>query len=418
MALYSAPFNFAKWIDEHSDLLRPPVGNAQIWADADFIVTVVGGPNERTDYHDDPFEEFFYQLRGRYHAAPHRRGKNAATSSCAKAIFFLLPPHVRHSPQRPIPGSVGLVIERRRPAGTIDAFEWYCNECDHLVHRAEVQLQSIVADLPPLFDAFYGSTDRRRCPKLRCRASGERRRTASATVVRGGILATPDEAVDGRAKVTGRAAYTADVAVPHPLFAAFTASPFAHARIVAIDGRGARAMPGVRAVLTAADIGERYLGRALMDWPVLAADKVLFAGTIRRGPSPRILPKRRKPPRSRSISATKSCRACSRSPRHSLRERPFCTLIRSVTPFSWGSGRPFPTRTCRVRPSSSAATSTRHSPGASTRSNIALPRRGITPVTSNRTPARYGSTPKIASTSSPPTNRRSRCVPSWQRPSA
>ena len=32
--------------------------------DADFIVTVVGGPNERTDYHDDPFEEFFYQLRG------------------------------------------------------------------------------------------------------------------------------------------------------------------------------------------------------------------------------------------------------------------------------------------------------------------------------------------------------------------
>ena len=38
------PINLAAWIDEHQDLLRPPVGNAQIWADDDFIVTVVGGP--------------------------------------------------------------------------------------------------------------------------------------------------------------------------------------------------------------------------------------------------------------------------------------------------------------------------------------------------------------------------------------
>jgi 3-hydroxyanthranilate 3,4-dioxygenase len=28
------------------------------------MVTVVGGPNQRTDFHDDPVEEFFYQLRG------------------------------------------------------------------------------------------------------------------------------------------------------------------------------------------------------------------------------------------------------------------------------------------------------------------------------------------------------------------
>ena len=33
-----------------------------------------------------------------------------------------------------------------------------------VVHRAEVQLQSIVSDLPPLFEAFYGSEEKRRCP--------------------------------------------------------------------------------------------------------------------------------------------------------------------------------------------------------------------------------------------------------------
>lgn len=162
MALYSAPLNFMKWIEEHRPVLKPPVGNAQIWANTDFIVTVVGGPNVRTDYHDDPFEEFFYQLQGdmvlrilqdgRPHDIPIRQGE-----------IFLLPPHVRHSPQRPVEGSAGLVIERQRPAGEIDGFEWYCPSCHDRLHRVEIQLQNIVKDLPPLFDQFYSSLQRRTC---------------------------------------------------------------------------------------------------------------------------------------------------------------------------------------------------------------------------------------------------------------
>lgn len=57
-------FNLNQWIDEHRDLLKPPVGNVVVWKDTDFIVMVIGGPNARTDYHDDPYEEFFYQLQG------------------------------------------------------------------------------------------------------------------------------------------------------------------------------------------------------------------------------------------------------------------------------------------------------------------------------------------------------------------
>ena len=59
-----AAFSLNKWIDENAHLLKPPVGNQQIWTNADLMVTVVGGPNQRTDFHDDPMEEFFYQLRG------------------------------------------------------------------------------------------------------------------------------------------------------------------------------------------------------------------------------------------------------------------------------------------------------------------------------------------------------------------
>jgi CO/xanthine dehydrogenase Mo-binding subunit len=95
---------------------------------------------------------------------------------------------------------------------------------------------------------------------------------------RRGALHAPEFRAEGRDKVTGRAAYAADSTVPNSLWAAFAGSPVAHARIVAIDTVAARALPGVHAVLTAADIGERYLGRALMDWPVLAGEKVLFIG--------------------------------------------------------------------------------------------------------------------------------------------
>ena len=156
-------FNFNKWIDEHQHLLQPPVGNQQIWKDADLMVTVVGGPNKRTDFHDDPVEEFFYQLRGNMVLKVVDDGQHYDVP-ISEGEIFLLPPHVRHSPQRPQPGSVGLVIEPMRPEGALAGFEWYCFNCQGLVHRVEVDLQDIVADLPPGYRAFYADEKARTCP--------------------------------------------------------------------------------------------------------------------------------------------------------------------------------------------------------------------------------------------------------------
>ncbi|MFN8059867.1 MAG: 3-hydroxyanthranilate 3,4-dioxygenase [Vicinamibacterales bacterium] len=172
------PINFPQWIEEHRHLLRPPVGNQQIWRDTDFIVTIVGGPNQRTDYHDDPFEEFFYQLEGNMVLRTMQDG-TVVDIPIREGHIFLLPPHVRHSPQRPEPGSVGLVIERSRPDGDRDGFEWYCLQCHTLVHRVEVQLKSIVEDLPPLFERFYRDASLRTCPACRAVHPGK----AAAPVV-------------------------------------------------------------------------------------------------------------------------------------------------------------------------------------------------------------------------------------------
>jgi len=157
-------FDFRGWIDAHRELLEPPVGNARIWDDADLTVMVVGGPNQRTDYHDDPVEEFFYQLEGNMVLrVVEEAGRPPIDVPIRAGEILLLPAHTRHSPQRPEPGSVGLVVEPKRPPGEKDAFEWYCPRCHALVHRVEVRLKSIVKDLPPLFDAFYRDERARTC---------------------------------------------------------------------------------------------------------------------------------------------------------------------------------------------------------------------------------------------------------------
>ncbi len=157
------PFSFQGWIEENQHLLKPPVGNKILFPDnAGMIVQVVGGPNQRVDFHDDPVEEFFYQIRGDMIVRTWDRGK-FVDIRINEGEVFLLPPHVRHSPQRPVPGSIGLVVESPRHSGMKDGFEWFCMNCKSLVHRVEVELRDIVKDLPPLYEAFYGNESARTC---------------------------------------------------------------------------------------------------------------------------------------------------------------------------------------------------------------------------------------------------------------
>ena len=83
---------------------------------------------------------------------------------------------------------------------------------------------------------------------------------------------------EGPDKVTGRSVYAADVSLPGMLWGKVLRSPFPHARIVSIDATEARAVPGVHAVLTAADLPDSLVGRRLRDMPVLARDVVRFVG--------------------------------------------------------------------------------------------------------------------------------------------
>ena len=92
------------------------------------------------------------------------------------------------------------------------------------------------------------------------------------------VLSVPERRIEGRDKVSGAARYAADFRREGMLHAAFVGSPYPHARIVRVDTTAARAVAGVRAVITGADVRPARFGRRLQDWPVLAWDRARFIG--------------------------------------------------------------------------------------------------------------------------------------------
>jgi 3-hydroxyanthranilate 3,4-dioxygenase len=157
------PINFKKWIDDHCDKLKPPVGNQVVYKDTEQIIMVVGGPNIRKDYHYNEGEEFFYQLEGDMVLRLMEDGKPMDVP-IKEGDIYLLPPRVLHSPQR-YSNTIGLVVERRRNTGELDGFKWFCDECHTLLHEEFVQLKDIVKQLPPIFQAFWADTEKRTCKK-------------------------------------------------------------------------------------------------------------------------------------------------------------------------------------------------------------------------------------------------------------
>jgi len=67
-----------------------------------------------------------------------------------------------HSPQR-FENTVGLVVEYQREPGALDAFQWYCDECNEMIHEVTLDLENIVTQLPPLFDAYWNNIKDRTC---------------------------------------------------------------------------------------------------------------------------------------------------------------------------------------------------------------------------------------------------------------
>ena len=157
------PFNLTQWIEENRDVLKPPVGNRNLYKESgDYIVMIVAGPNARKDYHYNETEELFYQLEGEIEVHIQENGKKK-TMKLGPGDMYLHPAEVPHSPVRH-EGSIGLVIERKRvDENAKDGLLWYCDYCNHKLHEVYFKLNDIEKDFLKHFKDFYENQELRTC---------------------------------------------------------------------------------------------------------------------------------------------------------------------------------------------------------------------------------------------------------------
>jgi 3-hydroxyanthranilate 3,4-dioxygenase len=159
----SAAINLKAWIDEHRDQLRPPVGNQYLYRGRDFFVMVIAGPNARNDFHVVDSEEYFYQLKGDIKVRV-RDGDRVIDHVVREGETFFIPANVPHCPMRP-PDTLGVVVERTRPAGEREHLVFYCEGCGALVADIEFDCKDIVEHFRDTMEAFWKDDARRTCRK-------------------------------------------------------------------------------------------------------------------------------------------------------------------------------------------------------------------------------------------------------------
>jgi 3-hydroxyanthranilate 3,4-dioxygenase len=155
------PINLQQWVEDNRHLMKPPVGNKFLYQSDDFFVMVIVGPNARNDFHVTKSPEYFYQVKGDV-VVRIRENDEIRDVPIREGETFFIPPNVPHSPQRG-PDTIGVVVERTRPAGETEHIVFYCEECGALVHDVEFDCADIVEHFRDKMEEFWASDDLRTC---------------------------------------------------------------------------------------------------------------------------------------------------------------------------------------------------------------------------------------------------------------
>lgn len=160
--LQSRSLNLLKVIEDNKHLLQPPVNNKVLWEDSEFIVMLLGGPNRRRDFHVDPSDELFYQIKGSCYVECINKNDEREVVEVKEGEMFMLPADVPHSPHR-VADTYGIVVERKRADGELESFVWFCDHCNKEMHKVTIQLTNIEVQVKQAIEEFNSSIDLRTC---------------------------------------------------------------------------------------------------------------------------------------------------------------------------------------------------------------------------------------------------------------
>lgn len=146
-------------------MLKPPINNYCVYND-EITVMIVGGPNERTDYHINETPEWFYQHKGSMllkvvdkSQPPKQQFRDIHIH---EGDMFLLPANTPHNPVR-FKDTVGVVLEQKRPEDSLDRLRWYCQSCGEKVYEAAFHCTDLGTQIKEAVNNFKADKEARTC---------------------------------------------------------------------------------------------------------------------------------------------------------------------------------------------------------------------------------------------------------------
>jgi len=157
-----SPIHLMSWIEQNQGLFRPPVANKEVFPESEFIYQIIRGPNARNDFHIDPGDEIFCQLKGDIVVQYIDTAGKRQETPVREGEVMLCRAGTPHSPIRPA-GTWGLVIERKRRPDELDRLAWFCERCQAKLHEVSFSCQNIETELRAAIERFNESDSLRTC---------------------------------------------------------------------------------------------------------------------------------------------------------------------------------------------------------------------------------------------------------------